>query len=75
VDAVDPWKEYAAREECRDVVRRWAALEAKSPQMADDLARRHGRQAVRPITKLLVISAGIRLIAWAIKAWWYITRP
>ncbi|HJQ80991.1 MAG TPA: hypothetical protein VJ828_13610 [Lacipirellulaceae bacterium] len=37
---MDPWKEYAAWQDGRDVVRRWAALEGKSPTMSEDL--RHG---------------------------------
>jgi hypothetical protein len=45
---MDPWKEYAAWQDGRDVVRRWAALEAKSPTMGEDLLRgyspRRGRK-------------------------------
>ncbi len=36
---MDPWKEYAAWQDGRDVVRQWAALEAKSPTMSEDLLR------------------------------------
>jgi hypothetical protein len=45
---MDPWKEYAAWQDGRDAVRRWAALEAKSPTMSEDLLRvyspRRGRK-------------------------------
>jgi hypothetical protein len=36
---MDPWKEYAAWQTGRDVVRQWAALEGKSPTMSEDLLR------------------------------------
>jgi hypothetical protein len=36
---MDPWKELAALENGRDVVRRWAAIEGKSRTMSDDLLR------------------------------------
>ena len=36
---MDPWKEYAAWQDGRDVVRRWAELEGKSPAMSEDLLR------------------------------------
>ena len=36
---MDPWKEFAALENGRDMVRRWAALEGKSRTMSDDLVR------------------------------------
>jgi hypothetical protein len=36
---MDPWKENAAWQECRDAVRAWAALEGKSATMREDLYR------------------------------------
>jgi hypothetical protein len=71
---MDPWKEYAAREECRDVVRQWAELEGKSPQMSDDLVKRYAKQVAGSLDKSLAITAGVRAIAWAIHMWWHITR-
>jgi hypothetical protein len=45
---MDPWKEYAAWQDGRDVVRQWAALEGKSPTMSEELLRgyspRRGRR-------------------------------
>ncbi|HEY3395033.1 MAG TPA: hypothetical protein VGK58_20180 [Lacipirellulaceae bacterium] len=34
---MDPWKEYAAWQDGRDIVRQWASLEGKSPTMSEDL--------------------------------------
>jgi len=36
---MEPWKEYAARQECRDAARAWAELEGKSATMSEDLYR------------------------------------
>jgi hypothetical protein len=36
---MDPWKEFAALEDGRDVVRRWSVLEGKSGTMSEDLRR------------------------------------
>jgi hypothetical protein len=36
---MDPWKEYAAWQIGRDVVRDWAAMEDKSLTMSEDLLR------------------------------------
>jgi hypothetical protein len=33
---MDPWKELAAREECRDAVRAWAEMECTIAAMAED---------------------------------------
>jgi hypothetical protein len=41
---MDPWKEYAAWQDGRDVVRDWAALEGKSSTMSDDLLQCHSPQ-------------------------------
>jgi hypothetical protein len=45
---MDPWKEYAAWQDGRDVVRQWAELEGKSPTMVEELLRsyspRRGRR-------------------------------
>jgi hypothetical protein len=71
---MDPWKEYAAREECRDAVRDWAALEGKTPAMADDLLRRYAEQASHSIDTPLAVVEGARLVAWAIETWWNATR-
>jgi hypothetical protein len=71
---MDPWKEYAAREECRDVVRQWAELEASSPQMTDDLRQRHTQRPVHFFNMPLAVSAGVHMIAWAIDTWRHFTR-
>jgi hypothetical protein len=44
---MDPWKEYAAWQDGRDVVRRWAAMEGKSPTMSEDLCRGYSPHRVR----------------------------
>ena len=71
---MDPWKEYAAYEERRDAVRVWADLEGKSPQMADDLARRYAPSAPTPRNWPLSIGMGVKLAAWFVECWWTITR-
>lgn len=62
------------REHCRDAVRAWAELEGKSSPMADDLARRYAPPAANSYDWRLAIGFGLRLAAWAVEAWWHITR-
>jgi hypothetical protein len=45
--AMDPWKEYAAWQDGRDVVRAWAALEGKSRTISEDLVRGHSPRRAR----------------------------
>jgi hypothetical protein len=45
--AMDPWKEYAAWQDGRDVVRDWAALEGKSATMSEDLLRGYSPRSGR----------------------------
>ena len=71
---MDPWKEFAVWEESRDAVRTWAELEAKSPQMADDLVRRQAEPAVRSRNWRLGLAFALRLTAWVVESWWQITR-
>jgi hypothetical protein len=71
---MDPWKEYAAREECRDVIRQWAQLEAKRLPTADDLVKPYAHRADSSIVMPLAISATVRVIAWAVETWWHVTR-
>jgi hypothetical protein len=71
---MDPWKEYAAREECRDVVRRWAELEGKSPQMIDHLIRTALKPPSDSLDRSLALVTGLRLTAWIVETWWHWTR-
>jgi hypothetical protein len=54
--AMDPWKEYAAWQDGRDVVRQWAALEGKSATMSDDLLRDYSPRRGR---RLLLTALGL----------------
>ena len=72
--AMDPWKECAALEECRDAVRRWAVLEGKSQQMIEDLTLSHVEPSTRSLGTTLLIATGVRAAAWAVQTWWHITR-
>jgi hypothetical protein len=71
---MDPWKESAAWQECREVVRQWAELEGKSPQMTEDFVRDFAEKTAQKIEKPLLLAAGVRAAAWAIQAWWHFTR-
>jgi hypothetical protein len=71
---MDPWKESAAWQEGRDVVRQWAVLEGKSPQMAENLVRDFAQQTAQSVDKPLLLAAGVRAAAWAIHTWWHISR-
>lgn len=70
---MDPWKEYAAWEECRDAVRQWAELEGKSPQMSEDLVR-EAHRATQSVDAPFVLAAGVRFAAWVLETWWHMTR-
>jgi hypothetical protein len=71
---MDPWKESAALQECRDAVRQWAELEGKSAQMAEDLVRDQTQRAGRSVGTHMLLGAGVRLFAWFVETWWYLTR-
>jgi hypothetical protein len=55
---MDPWKEYAAWQDGRDVVREWAALEGKSATMSEDLRRGYSPSCSRKL-----FFAGVSFIA------------
>jgi hypothetical protein len=71
---MDPWKESAAWEECRDAVRQLAELEGKSAQMTEDLVRDRTQRAGRSVDAPMLFGAGVRLFAWLLETWWYLTR-
>jgi hypothetical protein len=71
---MDPWKELAALEECRDAVRASAELEDSSPQAADVLMRQYNAQSLQIGNWQLAIGLGMKLAAWVYETWWHITR-
>ena len=71
---MDPWKEYAALQECRDAVCQWAELEGKSTQMAEDLVREHSQWTDLGIGTHALLAACARFAAWAIETLWHVTR-
>jgi hypothetical protein len=57
---MDPWKEYAAWQDCCDVVREWAALEGKSTTMSEDLLRNCApRRRFKPLLAALSVIAHV----------------
>jgi hypothetical protein len=72
--AMDPWKELAAREECRDAIRAWAELEGKSPLMVEDLTQRYTPLPPRKFEWRLAFGFGVKLLVWLYESWWHITR-
>jgi hypothetical protein len=65
---MDPWKEYAAWQTGRDVVRDWAALEGKSPTMSEDLLRGSApRRRFKPL--LAALSFITHISASLIELW------
>jgi hypothetical protein len=71
---MDPWKELAALEDCRDAMHVWAELEEKSALMTGDLERKYAVSTTNPFSMKLAIAAGARLTAWVIEIWWHATR-
>ena len=71
---MDPWKESAAWEDYRDVVHNWAKLEGKSTLMTDHLSRTNAIPTADSLDKAITVSVAIRLAAWVVEAWWYVTR-
>jgi hypothetical protein len=69
---MDPWKEYAAWQDGRDVVRAWAALEGKSATMSEDLRRGHSPQCRR--NALLAAASFIAHIGASIAELWRMFR-
>jgi hypothetical protein len=72
--AMDPWKESAAWEDYRDIVRNRAKFEGKSALMTDHVIRTKAVTTADALDKSITITAGIRLTAWVVEAWWYMTR-
>jgi hypothetical protein len=69
---MDCWHPIAVRAEMPDVVQQWAALEAKSASMREELAQRfEPRKRARRLRPSNVALCG-ELIAIALKAWWHI---
>jgi hypothetical protein len=71
---MDPWKELAAREECRDAVRAWAELEGQSPPMVEDFVRSFRAPSIKNICWRLALGLGVKFAAWAYETWWHVTR-
>lgn len=71
---MNPWRELAVREDCHDTVRAWAELEGKSPQMAEDLARRYARPRRKPFDWQFALGFGVRIAVWIVESWSYISR-
>jgi hypothetical protein len=71
---MDPWRELAVREDCRDAVRAWAELEGKSPQMAEDLVRRNARTDRKPFDWHFALGLGVRIAVWIVESWSHISR-
>ena len=71
---MDPWKELAARAECRDVVRKWAEIEGKSPQMTEHLLRTAAKPAAGVLDRSIAIATGLRLTTWVLETLWYVMR-
>jgi hypothetical protein len=66
---MDPWKELAAREECRDAARRWAELERKRMLMSSESSSRSEDERKTCCDALFVFSFAAKLIAWAAEIW------
>jgi hypothetical protein len=71
---MDPWKELAARAECRDAVRKWAELEGKSPLMTEHLLQTCSAPSSGVLDKSIAIATGLRLTTWLLETWWYVVR-
>lgn len=71
---MDPWKELAAREECRDAVRAWAELENNRRPVADDGVPRYTLPAQRTFNWRIVFGVAAKLAAWLYESWWHLTR-
>jgi hypothetical protein len=71
---MDPWKESAAWEDYRDLIRDPAQLAGKRELPADRLVPTNAVPAATPLVKAIAITAGIRLAAWIVEAWYYLTR-
>jgi hypothetical protein len=69
---MDHWHAIIVRAAAPDVVQRWARLEAKSPAMREELARRYALE--KPARRRLISHAAFysELLAVAIKTWWWI---
>jgi hypothetical protein len=72
--AMDPWKELAAREECRDAVRAWAELEAKSALVVKDMVRKYAAPARTGFRWPHVLAFVVHAAAWAYDYLWGFTR-
>ncbi len=66
------WPAIAVRAKRPDAVQQWARLEAKSPLMREELARRYAprrSERQRPLANVVFVC---ELVALALKAWWQI---
>lgn len=71
---MDPWKELAAREECRDAACAWAKMERQSLQAAEGTAHKPHSPSINGPHWKLALGAGVKLAAWAYETWWHMTR-
>jgi hypothetical protein len=71
---MDAWVPYAVREHCRDAVRDWAELEGKSPQMTEYLIETAAKPAADRLGAAFFVAIGIRVAAWALETFWYLSR-
>jgi hypothetical protein len=69
---VDHWHLFDVRAAAPNVAQRWAQLEAKSPLMCEELARRYEVRKVTRPSPLSNATMYCELAAIAIKAWWCI---
>jgi hypothetical protein len=42
--------------------------------MAEDLVRRYSVPAKKRLGTIPALAASIRLVAWVVETWWYVTR-
>jgi hypothetical protein len=71
---MDPWKELAAREECRDAIRAWATRTSKRSTTVDDHAKSHSTTGRSSVDWRFAIGLAAKLAAWMYESWRHITR-
>ena len=65
---MDPWKEYAAWQDARDAVRRWALMEGKSATMSEELLQVY-HVTGRPTSRLRVFGFIAHAVASLVELW------
>jgi hypothetical protein len=65
---MDPWKELAALEDCRDAVRTVSKLGGRRP-LTDDVCRRRNIDRKTPGDALGVLGLAAKLITFAVEVW------